>query len=83
MKLMVFSIVFFSLLLLIPQNMFAEGAEMQGILVPVTESCNCKLFAQMEVRNSSDEITAVIIPRSYFYLEHQHLNLFQNHGFQI
>ena len=56
--------------MLIPQIVSADF-ELQEFLVPVTETCDCIIFAQMEIRNSSEQITAVIIPRSYFYLEHQ------------
>ena len=70
MKLIFFKFSLF-FLLFIPQVVFADETAMQGILVPVTESCDCLIKAQMEIRNSSDQLTAVIIPRSYFYLEHQ------------
>tara|TARA_Y100000996_G_C22520839_1_gene642383 strand:+ start:241 stop:702 length:462 start_codon:yes stop_codon:yes gene_type:complete len=70
MKLIFFSFSLF-FLLFIPQVVFADETKIQGVLVPVTGSCDCLIKAQMEIRNSSDQLTAVIIPRIYFYLDHQ------------
>jgi len=56
------------ILILIPHIVFAED-DLEKFLV---KSDNTKyiIFAQMEIRNSSDELVGVIIPRSYYYLDH-------------
>ena len=69
MKIIVFSLLLFALLILIPQNVFADD-DLRKFLTPVQDS-NYIVFAQMEIRNSSEHLTGVIIPRSYYYLDHQ------------
>ena len=68
MKIIVFSLLLFALLILIPQTIFAD--DLRKFLTPV-ENSDYVVFAQMEIRNSSEYLTGIIIPRSYYYLEHQ------------
>ena len=69
MKFIVFSLPLFALLLLIPQIVFADD-DLRKFLTPIQDS-NYVIFAQMEIRDSSEQLTGVIIPRSYYYLDHQ------------
>ena len=69
MKFIVFSLSLFALLILIPQIAFADE-DLRKFLTPMQDS-NYIIFAQMEIRDSSEQLTAVIIPRSYYYLDHQ------------
>ena len=69
MKIIVFSLLLFALLILIPQTIFADD-DLRKFLTPVQNS-DYIVFAQMEIRNSSEHLTGVIIPRSYYYLDHQ------------
>ena len=69
MKFIVFSLLLFALLILIPQIVFADD-DLRKFLTPMQDS-NYVIFAQMEIRDSSEQLTAIIIPRSYYYLDHQ------------
>ena len=69
MKVIVFSLLLFASLILIPQIVFADD-DLRKFLTPVQNS-NYVVFAQMEIRDSSEHLTGVIIPRSYYYLDHQ------------
>ena len=65
----VFSLLLFLSLILIPQIVFADD-DLRKFLTPVQNS-SYVVFAQMEIRDSSEHLTGVIIPRSYYYLDHQ------------
>ena len=69
MKFIVFSLSLFALLILTPQIVFADD-DLRKFLTPIQDS-NYVIFAQMEIRDSSEQLTGVIIPRSYYYLDHQ------------
>ena len=69
MKFIVFSLLLFLSLILIPQIVFADD-DLRKFLTPVQNS-SYVVFAQMEIRDSSEHLTGVIIPRSYYYLDHQ------------
>ena len=69
MKIIVFSLLLFALLILTPQIIFADD-DLRKFLTPV-ENSDYVVFAQMEIRNSSEYLTGIIIPRSYYYLDHQ------------
>ena len=69
MKFIVFSLLLFLSLILIPQIVFADD-DLRKFLTPVQNS-SYVVFAQMEIRDSSEHLTVVIIPRSYYYLDHQ------------
>jgi len=68
-KFIVFSLLLFLSLILIPQIVFADD-DLRKFLTPVQNS-SYVVFAQMEIRDSSEHLTGVIIPRSYYYLDHQ------------
>ena len=68
MRKSVFLLLIIPILIFTPQNVFAED-NLEKFLF---RSDNTKhiIFAQMEIRNSSEQLVGVIIPRSYYYLDH-------------
>jgi hypothetical protein len=51
-----------------PQVIFGEE-DLREFLIKSDDSKHI-IFAQMEIRNSSEQLVGVIIPRSYYYLDH-------------